>query len=90
MNKNSDSIEYLINFAEKYGVDGFIINNAKAELDKLKNTHKLYDIVGWARINDRGDLYDPRFCYNPYVAESVLIPLYANRKEFYERFGKSS
>ena len=90
MIEHSNPIEYLISFAEKYGVDGFIINNAKDELRKLKQQSAPYDLVGWARVNERGDLYDPRLCYNPYVPEYVIMPLYANKKEFYERYGKSS
>lgn len=91
MNDQANPIEYLIGFAEKYGVDGFIINNARDQLQKLQQQSALpYDLVGWARVNDRGDLYDPRFCYNPYVPEFMVMPLYANKKEFYERYGKSS
>lgn len=90
MNQNSNPIEYLIDFAIKNGVDSFIINNAKDELAKLKKQSMAYDLVGWARINDRGDLYDPRLCYNPYVPDYIVVPLYANKKEFSERYGKSS
>jgi len=90
MNEHSDPIEYLISFAEKYGIDGFIINNARDELKKLKQQSLHYDLVGWARINERGDLYDPRFCYNPHVPESIVMPLYANKKEYYDQYGKSS
>lgn len=90
INQHSNPIEYLINFAEKYGVDGFIINNARNELEKLRCQSLPYDLVGWAKINDRGDLYDPRFCYNPYVSESTVMPLYVNMKEYHEKYGKSS
>ena len=91
MNEHSDPIEYLISFAEKYGVDGFIINNARDQLQKLQTQSALpYDLVGWARVNDRGDLYDTRFCYNPYLPENLIMPLYANKKEYYDKYGKLS
>lgn len=90
LNKHSNPIEYLINFAEKYGVDGFIVNNARDELKKLKDQSLSYDLVGWARVNERGDLYDPRFCFNPHVPEYIVMSLYANRKEYHEKCGKSS
>ena len=41
------------------------------EIDPIIN----YKVVGWVKINDRGDLYDPRLCYNPY---EQLVPLYSN------------
>jgi hypothetical protein len=36
MNKNSDPIEFLIEFAWANGADRFVVNNAKDELKKLR------------------------------------------------------
>lgn len=35
-----------------------------------------YEIVAWARINERGDLYDLRTQPNPYVDPKTIVPLY--------------
>lgn len=43
-----------------------------------------YEVVAWARINDRGDLYDPRFGYNPYLDPKTIIPLYFDKKSYDE------
>lgn len=101
MKEHSDPIEFLIEFAKNNGADSFVVNNAKDQLNKLKqriadlnqdiiNADLDYNTVGWAKINDRGDLYDPRFCYNPYIEESYLIPLYVNEKEYKQKYGKLS
>lgn len=49
-----------------------------------------YEKIGWARINDRGDIYDLSSCYNPYIDESTLLPIYSNRLEYQARYGKLS
>jgi hypothetical protein len=41
-----------------------------------KNQCVKYEIVAWARINDKGDLYDLRTQRNPYVDPKTVIPLY--------------
>lgn len=75
MNKNSDPIETIIEFAASAGADSFWINNAKDELKRLKR--KLVDIpVAYAKINERGDLYDLRLQNNPYNDQNKIIPLY--------------
>ena len=102
MNKNSNPLDYIIRCCEQGLIPStFDILNAKDELLKLRqrivdlnqdlmNCDDNYNTVGWARINDRGDLYDPRFCYNPYIDERYLIPLYTNEKEFKQKYGKLS
>lgn len=102
MNKNANPLEYVIQCCE-HGLipENFDINNAKDELKKIRqriadlnqeliNCEDDYQIVAWAKINDRGDLYDPRFCYNPHIDESYLIPLYCNEQEFKQKYGKLS
>lgn len=79
MEKHANPIEFLIDFAWANGADRFVVNNAKDELLKLRQEVDNYKIVGWTRINSRGDLYDPRFCYNPFTQEES-IPLYKNQK----------
>lgn len=44
---------------------------------KLSSYEKVLDKpVAWAKINDRGDLYDLRLQNNPYNDQSKVIPLY--------------
>lgn len=45
-----------------------------AEIQKLKDG--LANPVAWAKINDRGDLYDLRLQNNPYDDQSMVVPLY--------------
>lgn len=35
-----------------------------------------YKIIGWARINDRKDLFDLRLQDNPYIDKKLKIPIY--------------
>lgn len=84
-NQHAKPIEAIIDFALKSGVNIFLANNAKDELKKLReevdNLKKALDKpVAWARINKRGDLYDPRLCLNPYINTQEVVPLYAYRK----------
>lgn len=78
MNKDSDPIETIIDFAWSAGADRFWVNNAKDELKRLKEKQKesLAQPVAYAKINDRGDLYDLRLQFNPYDDESKVVPLY--------------
>ena len=102
MNKNSDPLDTLIDFAASAGADKFWVHNAKDELRKLRDqTNKLVasttekvdlllsvtkqlDLintslaqpVAYAKINDRGDLYDLRLQNNPYNNQNKIIPIY--------------
>ena len=84
MNKNSDPLESIIDFAWASGADLFFVQNAKDELKRLK-TQALKDSldnpVAWARINDRGDLFDLRTQNNPYVDQNTVVPLYRKSHE---------
>jgi hypothetical protein len=85
MDKNANPLDSIIDYAWSSGADLFFVNNAKDELRKLReevdNLHKQLDKpVAWARINKRGDLYDPRLCLNPYINTQEVVPLYAYRK----------
>lgn len=81
MNKVSNPIEFLIEFAWANGADKFTVNNAKDELKRLRsNTELPFSNVAWANINDRGDLYNLTLHYNRFNEENC-IPLYANREE---------
>jgi hypothetical protein len=65
MNEHGNPIEFLIDFAWANGADRFIVNNAKDELNKLRDkTKELEDLkrslvnpIAWARINSHGELY---------------------------------
>lgn len=94
IDKNSHPLDYLIWCIESdFKPSSFDINNAKDELQKLRETQEWFsDIqsVAWVRLNDKGDLYDPRLHFNPYVNEDTVLPLYSNKKEFQEKYGKLS
>jgi hypothetical protein len=85
MEKHSNPLDSIIDYAWSSGADLFFVNNAKDELKKLREEvdnlrNKLDKPVAWARINKRGDLYDPRLCLNPYINTQEVVPLYAYRK----------
>jgi hypothetical protein len=65
---------------------------AKANQWAIEESNKNLNFtnVAWVRINSHGDLYDPRLCLNPYLDENTVLPLYSNRKEFQEKYGKLS
>jgi hypothetical protein len=45
--------------------------------NKIKLLEKSFDKpVAWARINDRGDLFDLRTQNNPYTDQNTVVPLY--------------
>ena len=116
MDKNSNPLESIIDFAWSAGADLFFVQNAKDELKKLQQENskvreqvkewsmevfkanqfavdqtneyleladKLQKIeeslatpAAYARINDRGDLFDLRLQNNPYVNQDSVVPLY--------------
>lgn len=83
MHEHANPIEFLIDFAWANGADLFTVNNAKDELKRLKRkSDNIYDVAYWARVNRRGDIYDARLVYNPYVSSDIVLPLYSNRNEF--------
>jgi hypothetical protein len=85
MNQNSNPIEYLISFAEKYGVDSFIVNNAR---DELKRLQKKYNVVAWGKVNSQGDLYDLRTQENPFTPKEISVPLYSDNVEYKDFYSK--
>jgi hypothetical protein len=79
MDKNSNPLDAIIEFAWSAGADRFWVNNAKDELKKLQEKSRemsLVNPVAWARINSSGDLYDLRLQNNPYNNPDTVIPLY--------------
>lgn len=85
MEKNANPLESIIDYAWASGADLFFVNNAKDELKALRKEvddlrRHLDKPVAWARINKRGDLYDPRLCLNPYINTQEIVPLYGYRK----------
>ena len=87
MNPIANPLDAIIDFAESSGAfDLFTINNAKDELKRLRQEvdnfrRQLDKPVAWARLNGRGDLYDPRLCCNPYVDTREIVPLYGFKRE---------
>lgn len=64
--------------------------NCNQDLTEALDKSNDYNIVGWSRLNNQGDLYDPRFCYNPHINEDSLVSLYVNTKEIREKHDKLS
>jgi hypothetical protein len=49
------------------------------QMQALKDS--LENPVAWARINDRGDLFDLRTQNNPYIDQNTVVPLYRKNYE---------
>jgi hypothetical protein len=97
MNQNSNPLDYLIELCEsaintgKWNLTKFTILNAKDELRRLREKDtEPYNNIAWATINSRGDFYNLTLHYNRFQNEDTLIPLYCNKKEFQEKYGKLS
>lgn len=87
INKLTNPLDYVLHCCEQGLVpETFDLLNAK---DELKRIRQRENIVAWVRINDRGDLYDPRLQLNPFVDENTIIPLYANKEELKKLLDKS-
>ena len=82
-----DELKRLKNKIKEITTESFKANQFAAE-EISRNLE--YQIVGYARVNDRGDIYDLRLSHNTYLNESTLIPLYANLKEFQDKNDKLS
>jgi|LakMenE01Jun11ns_1017448.scaffolds.fasta_scaffold9758785_2 hypothetical protein len=67
---------------EAYNANQFAVDEMNRNLD--------YKNVAWARINERGDLFDLTLHYNRFCNEDALISLYLNEKEFRTKHGKLS
>jgi len=95
MNKDSNPLDSIIEFAWASGADRFWINNAKDELKRLRlelnRLNKLFDNpIAWARINERGDVYGLRYTLNPYIDETTVLPLYSDREGYKALYGKKT
>lgn len=89
MKEISNPLDHLIELCEQavdYGtITKFTILNAKDELKRLREQINNLQIVAWARINNKGDLYDLRLQDNPYLDQNTVISLYANSRDINER-----
>lgn len=91
MDKNANPLDYLIRCCEQGLIPhNFDILNAKDELKKLRDNVSRFELVGWSRINNRGDVYDMRICHNPYIEEDTVLPIYSNREEYKAKYDKLS
>lgn len=103
MQEHSNPIDFLIEFAWANGADRFIVNNAKDELNKLRDDNKRWlscekelcqlkkifeRPVAWGKTNEHGDLYDLRIMLNPYEDPNYCVPLYSNRVECKDFYSK--
>lgn len=69
---------------EVYRANQFAVEQTNEYLEISKQMQALKDSfdkpVAWARINDRGDLFDLRLQNNPYVDQDTVVPLYRKNK----------
>lgn len=69
---------------EAYNANQFATEELNLYLEtsqELGNLQKnLANPVAWARINERGDLYDLRLQNNPYDDQEKIVPLYRAKK----------
>ena len=62
-------IEYILDKCEELGViSKFVLLNARDQLKRMGDDN--YCQIGWARTNDRGDIYDLRL-HEP-IADNVI------------------
>jgi hypothetical protein len=65
---------------EVYRANEFAVEQTNEYLEVSQQMQALKDSlehpVAWARINDRGDLFDLRTQNNPYVDQNTVVPLY--------------
>lgn len=91
IDKYANPIDYVFWCCENdFKPSSFDILNARDELKRLKNKKDQFDLVGWSRINSRGDIYDMRICYNPHLDNDTVLPIYCNKEEYKAKYGKLS
>lgn len=94
MNEYANPLDYILNCTEQGVVPKlFTIQNAKDELQELRNElsslkASFSSPQAWARLNDRGDIYNPSVVYNPYLDQNTVLPLYCNMDEFKTLIGQ--
>lgn len=75
LRQNCAELHNEVNKSHNFGTEelNLYIETAK-ELGDLQKS--LANPVAWAKINDRGDLYDVRLQNNPYDNQEKIVPLY--------------
>ena len=70
---------------EVYRANEFAVEQTNEYLEISQQMQSLKDSLGnpvaWARINDRGDLFDLRIQNNPYIDQNTVVPLYRKDHE---------
>lgn len=70
---------------ETYKANSFATEEMNLYLETAKELGDLQKNLGspvaWAKINDRGDLYDLRLQNNPYYDQTKMVPLYRIKYE---------
>ena len=83
MNKISNPLETLIDFAWASGADIFWVNNAKDELKRLvakaEKDSDFFGPIAWTTINSSVDFHNFSIVYNEYIKYSV--PVYVKTKD---------
>lgn len=51
------------------------------EVENLRKELESYKVVAYARINDRGDLYDLRLTNNPFNDQNYVLPLFSKLED---------
>jgi len=96
MNENANPLDYILKCTEQGSVPKlFTIQNAKDELKRLRQEldrlNRIFDNpVMWARINDKGDIYSPRFRNNPALDQNTVVPLYSTMSTLKPLYEKSN
>lgn len=81
-----DHLEYAKKWSERPIFQG--IEKDKEVLDglisQLQQSREFFEKpIAWAKINDKGDLYDLRLSNNPY--ENNILPLYMRPTDYEQR-----
>jgi len=85
VNNAKDELKKLKDKNKELALEAFKANEfALAETNRWLSCEKeiaqfkkaMSDPVAWARINDRGDLFDLRLQNNPYIDQNTVVPLY--------------
>lgn len=84
-----DELRRLRKTKKDLAIEAYNANQFAIDIDEM-NRNLDYVNVAWVTFNDRGKLYNLTLHYNQFVNQDYLIPLYANKKEFEEKYAKLS
>ena len=82
-----DELKKLRQKTKEMAQEAFNANQIAVD-EMNRNLH--FKVIGWARVNERGDIFDLRVCHNPHIDQSTVLPIYANIKEYEAKLGNLS